>query len=146
MSKINNQSNSLDNINFVRDISSEIAANYGGGISLRGARRVRGGGLVGGVDPDVTLYDNRNRTGRSFRVNAATNDGVLNFGSFNDEASSVVIKRGVWEFYSDSDYNRGPNAGGSGIFSEDPRSFARGPGTYVLGVNNDALSSLKRIG
>ena len=143
MSKINNQSNRLDKINFVQDITSETAANYSGGVSLRGARRVRGGGLVGGVDPDVILYDGRNRTGRSFRVNAATNDGVLNFGSFNDDASSVLIRRGVWEFYSDSDYNRGPRAG---FGSESRRSFARGPGRYNLGANDNALSSLKRIG
>ena len=144
MSKINNQSNRLDNINFVQDIASETAANYRGGISLAGARRVRGGGLVGGVDPDVILYDGKNRRGRSVSVNAATNNGVLNLGSFNDDTSSVVIKRGVWEFYTDSDYNRGPKDGG--IFSDDGRSFARGPGAYNLGANDDALSSLKRIG
>lgn len=143
MFKINNQSNSLDNINFVQDISSEIAANYSGGISLRGARRVRGGGLVGGVDPDVTLYEDSSARGRSLGVNAATNNGILNLGSFNDETSSVVIERGVWEFYADSDYNNGPKESAS---STGRRSFARGPGRYNLGANNDAISSLKRIG
>ena len=47
MSKINNQSNRLDNINFLQDITPETAANYSGG-SPRNSRRPIGDGRISG--------------------------------------------------------------------------------------------------
>ena len=144
MLKNNNQSHSLFNIEGVRDINPEMAANYSGGISLENARRVGGGGLLGGVDPDVILYSEKSGKGKSFRVNAATDYGIFNVGEgFNDLASSVRIKRGAWEFYENSEYNEGPSQ--RGPLSTEERSFTRGPGFYNLGINNNSISSLKRI-
>ena len=144
MLKNNDRSHSLFNIEGVRDINPEMAANYSGGISLEGARRAPGGGLVGGVDPDVILYSEKNRKGKSFRVNAATDDGIPNVGEgFNDLASSVVIKRGAWRFYENSRYNEVNTESGT---SSSGQQFTRGPGSYNLGANNNKITGLKRIG
>lgn len=133
MSKINNQSNRLDNINFVQDISSEIAANYSGGV-----------GRLNGPNPDVILYEHRGQRGDSVGVNAATDDGILNIGflngrgggqklDFNDKTSSVWIRRGTWALYSRNKYR------GEVLLVETP-------GRYNLNANsNDRLTSLKRV-
>lgn len=121
MSKINNQSNSLDNIDFVQDISSETAAVYSGGADL------------------VYLYKDSNLRGPRIAV---TTPGTRNVGltggrgpsnGFNDTVSSIDVKEGRWLFYVDSNY-RG-------------RRFVAGPGKWNVPASyNDKITSLRPIG
>ena len=139
MSKINNQSNSLDKVKFVRDIDTETAANYSGGVSLAGASEKRGGALVGGGDPDLIVYLDANEGWLGLTINSATGKGIDDLGNaasvFNDRISSFTIRRGRWRFYENSTYR--------GIAGR--RSY--GPGVYnVTPRFNDSISSLRRVG
>ena len=137
MSKIKDRSNTLDKVNFVQDITSENAANYSGGISLRGTRKVRDGeALVGGVDPDIILFEDANEGGESLAVNAGTNAGISllrgSLGGFNNSISSFRIFRGEWRFFKNAGYKNGS-------------SQRLGPGVYNLSRSwNDQISSLRR--
>lgn len=138
MSKNNNQSNSLSNIKFVQDISHESAADYSGGA-----------GYLGSGDPDVILYKDGNFQGVSLNLNAAIGDGLSNIGTndgnggggdngFNDQATSIRILRGEWEFYSSRDF---------GTVPEDGATVQRlGPGEYNLFSLQDKITSAKRLG
>lgn len=139
MSKTNNQSNCLDKIDFVQDITPKNAANYSGGVSLEGAQEVARGLFINGSDPDIIVFQDANEGGRTLEVNAARNRGIGNFdavpgfGSLLDnQISSFTIRRGQWRFFTDKFY------GG--------RASTRiGPGTYNLSSNwNDRISSFRR--
>ena len=131
----NNQSNRLDNIDFVQDIGSETAAVYSGG-----AGRINDGS----GDEDVVLFADRFQ-GSTLTLNASIGDGIRNVGfrdgrggggstGFNDKASSIIIERGRWRFYEDSNY-RGR------------RLRTLGPGRYVIGSSfNDRITSALRVG
>lgn len=141
MSKINNQSKSLHNIEFVQDISPESAANYSGGA-----------GFLNSADPDVILHKDINGQGGSLNLNAAIGDGLTNIGTndgnggggdngFNDQTSSITILRGNWQFGD----NTGNAADTLGIILGQETDIL-GPGTYNLGANNDRISSAARVG
>jgi len=125
-SNINNQTQDLFALDTVQDLDNETAATCSGG-----------DGFLNGPDPDVILYKDPNLQGESLGVNAATGDGIPNIGNaFNDQTSSILIKRGVWRFYQDVSYNQG----------NPPANFVvLGPGNYNLGANNDNITSLERI-
>ena len=122
MLKSNNQSQSLYNIEGVRDIDQETAANCSGG---RGFRF--------GSNPDVILYTDPNARGASLNLNAATGDGIPNIGDdFNDRTSSIIVRRGKWRFYEDSNYGK-------------DKTRTLGPGKYNLGANDDKITSAFRV-
>lgn len=131
MSKINNQSNRLDNINFVQDITPETAANYSGGISY-----VFGNDI--GDRADVVLYKDPGQQGQQIGINAApgesTNIGLANGRdtTFNDEVSSIRVNRGSWQFFADT--NLGGNT--TGVLA---------PGRYSLGINDDEITDALRV-
>jgi Beta/Gamma crystallin len=131
MSKIDTQSNSLYNIKFVRDISSETAANYNGGAEL----------VLGNTNTfaDIVLHKDTNAKGQKLGVDSPggeiINIGVFPDGSettFNDTVSSITVNKGAWQFFTDS--------GASG-----DTGFLTPGRTYNLGANNDAITSIRRI-
>ena len=129
MSKINNQSKSLDNIKFVRDIDLENAAKYSGG-----AVRFNDGNN----DPDVIFFSDSNFRGRRLNLNASTGDGPRLFPrSFNDVTSSLIVRKGTWIFYKDANYGGG-----------NQEALLLRPGSYrqVPSNRNDQFSSARRIG
>jgi Beta/Gamma crystallin len=126
MTKINNQSNSLAQIEFVEDIDQEAAANYSGGVG-----RINDGKN----NPDIILYEDANFQGRSIDINAETENGIYNLGKadFNDKTSSFKIIRGTWTLFSDR---------------YEGSSITLGPGSYS-GLNpndNDKITSVRRAG
>lgn len=143
----NNQSNSLYNIEFVQDISYKTAANYSGGIG-----RINDGNN----DPDVILYSEPNGQGSSIYLNAATGDGIPNIGfndgvsgggetGFNDFTSSIVIRRGAWQFYEGIGFvDVGADAGKVRMPGGEQRTSVLGPGTYNLGANDNKISAAFR--
>ena len=141
MSKIKDRSNRLNKVNFVQDITSEIAANYSGGVSLAGAQSVFGGALISGEDPDLVIYQDANEGGFSLDINAATNRGIFELGTVDNDfanlldnnISSFTIFRGQWRFFRDRFY------GGGG-------TTRLGPGTYNVSSSfNDSISSIRRV-
>lgn len=123
MIESNNQSQSLSNIEGVRDIDPETSASYSGG---RGFRF--------GSDPDVILYTKANGQGASLNINAASFDGLPNIGEdFNDKVSSIRIRRGEWRFFKDANYEglRTPTLGAGKL--------------YNIGKNNDEITSAFRV-
>jgi hypothetical protein len=86
------------------------------------------------------LYKDENFIGEPLLVFDNISD-LKDYG-FNDEASSLVIVEGRWNFYKDKDY-QGQLGQGGGV--------ALGPGTYrsltsALGNGaNDAVSSVKIV-
>lgn len=130
MTKINNQSNSLDNIKFVQDISPESAANYSGGADF-----VFGGG------GDIILHKDPDGQGQNMGIVNAEIGEVINIGlfsngsetSFNDTVSSITTNVGAWQFFTD-DGARG-----------DTGVVVAG-GIANLGANDDAITSIRRIG
>ena len=138
MSKTQNQSNSLDNIKFVRDIKPETAASYSGGAAFINASS----------SPDVTVYKDTNSQGDSLSLNASSYDGFRFIGGnngqdyssgtngFNDEITTISITRGDWTFYEDANFTN-PIDGLTNI----------GPGTYDLAglASNDQISSIQRV-
>ena len=90
MSKINTESNSLYNIEFVQDITPETAANYSGGAV---------------TVTDVTLFSEAiNRSeGFSFGSNKAIED--LSEYGFDDATQSISNNNGqTWRFYEDANF------------------------------------------
>jgi hypothetical protein len=146
MTKNNDQSHSLYNIELVQDITLETAANYSGG-----AARINDGN----GDPDVILFENslfnisNPFSGDRLNLNASIGDGFSNIGfkdgqggggstGFNDNSAAIVIERGRWQFFSD--------AGFKGKSSE-----ILGPGEYDLAslastIGRDEITSALRIG
>jgi hypothetical protein len=128
MSKINNQSNSLYSVEFVQDISPETAANYSGGA-----------GLVFDGSGDIVLHKDPDLQGQTLGVvdsviNEEINIGIFADGTettFNDTVSSITVNEGTWQFFTDA--GLGGNTG------------TLPPGTYNLGENDDAITSIRRI-
>jgi hypothetical protein len=129
MTKINNQSNFLDSIEFVQDISPESAANYSGGADF----------LFGGGD--IVLHKDPNGQGQSLGINSP-GDEEINIGlfpdgfetTFNDTVSSITINEGIWQFFTDE-----------GLQGDTTGSLPPGF-TYNLGANDDAITSAIRVG
>lgn len=88
MSKINNQSSSLYNIEFVQDVDHETAANYSGGSTVA----------------DVTLFSNPNsNSGEEFTTNKAVKN-LADVG-FNDATGFIAVNNGqTWRFYEDANF------------------------------------------
>ncbi|MHC5939452.1 beta/gamma crystallin-related protein [Nostoc sp.] len=137
MSKINNKGVDMNNqtlaqlsFSAVKELNDEVAATCSGGVSYLGSN-----------DPDVIFYRDINFGGDSLNLNASTGDGDRNIGldneghdnGFNDQASSIRILRGTWNFFDDSNF-QGQSTGNLG------------PGNYNLGANNDAITSAFRVG
>ncbi|MEH2325730.1 MAG: beta/gamma crystallin-related protein [Nostoc sp.] len=115
----------------MKELNDEVATTCSGGITYQGSN-----------DPDIILYNDPNGQGRSLNINASIGDGDPNIGidnegsinNFNDQASSILIIRGSWNFFQDSGF-RGQATG------------ILGPGVlYNLGANNDAITSAFRVG
>ena len=145
MHKQTNQS--LDNIDFLQDITPEAAAAYSGGLV---ETAIKGTISTIGFDPDIIFYTGPNQTGDGYMVRAATGEGLRRlppgdtlsgvtpgtFGSIqpNDNFESVDVIRGQWLVATDANY------GGR-------RGFARdiGKGEFVP-VYNNSISSVARVG
>jgi hypothetical protein len=133
MSNIN-QTQDMFALDTVQDLDNETAATCSGGI-----------GYLNSGDPDVILYQHARFQGASLGLNAATGDGLPNFGTrdgnggggdngFNDQTSSIRVLKGTWEFFSSSNY------GGERL--------TLGPGSsveYVGSRFNDRFTSARRI-
>jgi hypothetical protein len=67
---------------------------------------------------------------------------IVNMGDFNDQASSVIIYTGFWEFYEHVEFNLKGTVEGYAV--------RLGPGYHgslnSLGIINDTLSSFRRVG
>ena len=88
MSKINNQSKSLYNIEFMEDIDHESAAAISGG-----ALEVT----------DVTLYSESDQQGVPFNTSKKIED-LSEFG-FDDATGSITITNDkTWRFYEDANF------------------------------------------
>ena len=88
MTKINTQSNSLYNIEFVQEISSETAASYSGGAV---------------TVTDVSLTSEPCNQGFSFGSNKAIED-LSEFG-FDDATQFIAVNNGqTWRFYEDANF------------------------------------------
>jgi hypothetical protein len=88
MSKINNQSNSFHNIEFVQDISPEAAASYSGGAV---------------TVTDVTLTSEPSNQGLSFNTNKAIED-LSEFG-FDDATAFIAVNNNqTWRFYEEANF------------------------------------------
>lgn len=84
--------------------------------------------------PEIVLFINADQQGDSIRIN--NNVRFFAQGSkWNDNASSVVVVSGVWEFWSDSQYQ--------GTRSKLYTGYYPNPESMKLG--NDQLSSLRCI-
>lgn len=129
MSKINNQSNSLFNLEFVQDISPETAADYSGGA-----------GFVFDGSGDIVLHKDPGQQGQSLGIIDAQGTEEINIGmfadgsetSFNDTASSFTVNAGTWQFFTDSGLG-----GNTGILD------ANTVGDFL--ENDDAITSIQRI-
>lgn len=121
----------------VKELNDEVAATCSGGVFYKN-----------GPDPDVIFYDGRETrdgtfahfTGARLGLNASIGDGDPNIGiqngrvnGFNDRASGIEIRRGRWNFFGDSNF-QGQSTG------------ILGPGRYVLGANNNRITSAFRLG
>jgi hypothetical protein len=85
MSKLNHQSNSLYNIEFVQDISPETAASYSGGLA------------------DVTLSTVSNAEGDMLETNKAIAD--LSEFNFDNSTQFISVTNGqTWRFYEDANF------------------------------------------
>lgn len=132
MFKINNQSNRLDNINFVQDISPETAANYSGGADF----------IFGSSTEfaDIVLHKDPNGTGQAMGINAPVGE-LVNIGlfpggetTFNDVVSSITTQFGTqWQFFENAD-----GTGNTGIASLDN-------GVTNLLENDDKITAIMRI-
>jgi len=98
---------------------------------LSSARRADAGRHVD--SGDLMLYEHDNYTGRALAINRDT----VNFANagFNDAASSIVVRRGVWQLCSDAGF-RGQ------CVTLRPGRY---PSVQSMGVN-DQLSSARRVG
>jgi hypothetical protein len=116
MSKINNQSNSLYNIECVQDISHESAA------------AISGGALE---TTDVILYSEPDALGYEFGSNQKIED--LSVFGFNDATGSIFVSNDqTWRFYENTN------------FEGDYRDV--GPGEFVnIGDFGMTISSFQAI-
>ncbi len=143
MTNINNQSNPLDNIEFVQDISSETAATYcGGAVSIGAAGPTFDSNAIGA---DIIFHKDPNGQGQALGLSSfvLTANGAggefVNIGvnpdgtetTFNDTVSSITVNSGTWQFFTDD------GGGDTGILA---------PGTYNLGANDDAITSVRFLG
>ena len=88
MTKINTQSNSLHNIEFVQDIDHESAASYSGGAV---------------TVTDVTLSSEASNQGFQFGANKAIED-LSEFG-FDDATQFIAVNNTqTWRFYEDANF------------------------------------------
>jgi hypothetical protein len=94
----------------------------------------------GGAAP-VTLYVNPYLSGESMDING--NDRDLRNGPFqgiNDRTSSIYIREGKWELFSDKEYSQGTGSSNNPL----------GPGVYNtaldFGLPDNSLSSIRRVG
>lgn len=82
----------------------------------------------------LILYEHVDFQGRQKEVSQSQQS----LDDFNDLASSIVIREGHWQFFTDANFQ-----GQTG-----PSSL--GPGTYSwvedVGIPNDAISSVKLVG
>jgi hypothetical protein len=82
--------------------------------------------------PELVVYEHINWGGAEWRLNL---NAKYVGDAWNDRISSIVIVRGVWRFFLDSDFRR---AAGD-----------LGPGYYDIvekyGIPNDAISSFQCI-
>jgi Beta/Gamma crystallin len=112
MTHINNQTQNLFAIDAVQDLSEESAAAIQGGA-------------------DLELYDDMNFK----KPLVFTNTDSANVGNkVNDRISSIVVNKGVWRFFTDTQ--------GRGV------SLDLGPGRHAyIGkmIPNDSISSFQRI-
>ena len=130
MHKQNKQS--LDNIDFVQDLTPEAAANYSGGA------------VDWYADPnesDIILYENSPRGGNYRSISATVGDGIpyLQYVAFNDETSSILIRNGTYAFYDDGDYEKELFTLTAAFL---PPNTAR---VRELTSSNDKITSVKRI-
>ncbi|MGL5939210.1 MAG: hypothetical protein ACRC2S_02300 [Waterburya sp.] len=128
MSKINNQSNSLYNIDFVQDIAPESAANYSGGAEFFFGDATN--------STDIVLHKDPEGQGEAMGINAPVGE-LVNIGlfpggetTFNDNVSSITTREGTWQFFTDAD-----GGGNTGIVT---------PGLVNLG-ENDEISAIRRV-
>jgi len=82
----------------------------------------------------LILYENVNFQGRHEEITQS----AQSLGDFNKMTSSIVIREGHWQFFTDANFQG--QAGPSSL----------GPGTYSwvgdIGIPNDAISSVKLVG
>ena len=123
MSNINNQTKTFNNIATVQELSDTTAETCSGGAA------------------PVTLFEDENLSGDSMDIFG--NDRDLRYGifqGFNDRTSSIYIREGKWELFSNKEYSQGTGS------SKNPL----GPGIYKtakdFGLANDSLSSIRRVG
>lgn len=143
MSKINNQSNRLDNINFMQDITPEAAANYSGGGATVGAGAPTFDSNA--IGADIIFHKDPNGQGQALGLSGGVlaangltgefvNIGLLPDGgetTFNDTVSSITVNSGTWQFFTDD------GGGDTGFLA---------PGRYNLGANDDAITSVQFLG
>ncbi len=115
-----NQSNRLDSIDFVQDISSETAAVYSGGVFDFGL---------------IALYEDGGLRGESTTISTPTLGTSNVVGAFNDKTSSIQVLSGRWRFYEDA------NGGGRRTVVLGPGNYSRLPASF-----NDVITSVRRVG
>lgn len=97
----------------------------------------------GGADIEIFVDANFQGESRGFNDSnpSLTNTGRVTINgklvdSFNDKISSIKVNSGVWEFFSEANF-QGPSVVlGAGEY----------PGVTEVGITNDSLSSFRRIG
>lgn len=117
------------------ELDDEVAATCSGG-------RVE----FGGPNPDVILFEHINRGGAALRINATLGDGDSNlinnrlglFSNWNDKTSSIQVVRGRWQVFMHAGYGHP-----SRIVTVNPGYY---PNAAAIGLPNDSISSIRRIG
>ncbi|MFW9263314.1 peptidase inhibitor family I36 protein [Nostoc sp. CALU 546] len=116
MSNINKQSQSLDKVAGVQDISHESAATCSGGT--------------------ITLYDGPNFTGTPVTYIGGVGFQTPSLGGFNNRASSFQVASGhTWRLFTGQNYT-GSNVVLGGFFGQS--------GNFGLGFDNN-VESIRRI-
>lgn len=137
MHKQTNQS--LDNINFVQNITPENAAAYSGGkfeIEYIGgafspSREEFNPDIIFYNRPDANLNDVK---GNGIMLRAATGEGTDDLAFFNDTLQSVELIRGDWLAWEDANF-------------EGSAARIRTPGTFALPPSvRNKVSSIARVG
>jgi hypothetical protein len=123
-------SNTNDTILAVNNLDDEFSATCNGG-------RV----VVGGINPNITLFDQvPPRRGASLKISATIGAGISDLTRFNfDNITSFVdIRRGSWALFKDSNYK------GAKLVLNPGRYSLSGFRHFFFGFNNQ-ISSLKRV-
>ena len=99
----------------------------------------------GGLPGDVEIFQHENfntRPGDEFGWRFRTGLPVADMVEYNDQASSVIVYRGIWEFCEHADFNLEGEVRGYAI--------RLGPGYYAslhdMGIARDTLSSFHQVG